>query len=190
MNTFQLIKEYLSLGFTHVIPLGFDHILFILSLFFMNSSMKSVVLQCAVFTFAHSLSLGVAAAGYIIPNSNVVEPLIALSILYAAVSNIIQHKLNSFRLLVVFLFGCIHGLGFASALQENGLSPLSFLTSLLAFNVGVELGQLLIIVLAYFAIARWFQNKVWYQARVVYPISSVIACIAFYWTIQRILTPS
>ncbi len=183
---FEIIKQYLIIGFTHVIPFGFDHILFILSIFFLNSNIKSVIIQCSVFTFAHSISLGLTAAGYILPNSKIIEPLIALSILFTSIENIVHDKVNSWRLTVIFLFGLIHGMGFASALKEIGTPQTNFLSSLLSFNFGVEFGQITIILLAYFLISKWYINKPWYKLRIVYPISSIIGCIALFWTIQRI----
>jgi hypothetical protein len=187
MVVFENIIKYLPLGFTHVIPLGFDHILFILSLFFLNSKLKSVVIQCSVFTLAHSLSLGLAAAGFIIPNSNYIEPLIAISILFTAIENIINTKVNTYRLFIIFGFGLIHGLGFAKALSEIGIPNNQFFSSLLSFNLGVEFGQITIILLTYFVFSKWFSDKIWYKERIVYPISTIIAIIALYWTIERIL---
>ena len=186
MSLPEVISRYLSIGFTHVIPLGFDHILFILSIFFLNSDLKSVIIQCSVFTVAHSISLGLTAAGYIIPDSKIVEPLIALSIVFTSVENIVHQNINPWRLIIIFLFGLIHGMGFANALREVGLPSANFLSSLLSFNVGVELGQITIILLAYFLVGKWFGNKVWYKERIVFPISSIIACVALYWAIERI----
>jgi hypothetical protein len=187
MTYFEISKQYLIFGFTHVIPYGFDHILFILSLFFLNSNLKSVIIQCSVFTLAHSLSLGITAAGYIMPNEAIIEPLIALSILFTAVENIVHNKVNSWRILVIFVFGIIHGMGFASALKEVGLQKGFFINSLLFFNIGVEIGQITIILLAYFLIAKWTNKKVWYTTRVVYPVSALIGSIALYWMIERMI---
>ncbi len=189
MPNLETLSAYLQLGFSHVLPLGFDHILFILTLFFLSSNIKTVFVQCAVFTVAHSLSLAIAATGFIIPNSNIVEPLIALSILFTAIENIVHDKTNPWRLTVIFGFGLIHGLGFANALKEIGLPKNQFLASLLSFNIGVELGQLTIVLAAYILISKWFSHKVWYKERIVYPISTGIGCIALYWTIERILFP-
>jgi len=189
MSNLENLSTYLQLGFTHVIPLGFDHILFILTLFFLSSNLKTIIVQCSVFTVAHSLSLGIAATGLIIPNSNIVESLIALSILFTAIENIVHDKINPWRLTFMFGFGLIHGLGFANALKEIGLQKGLFLSSLLSFNIGVELGQITIILAAYFLISKWFSHKVWYKERIVYPISSVIGCVALYLTIERILFP-
>ena len=184
----EIIIQYLKLGFAHVIPLGFDHILFIVTLFFLSSKIKSIVIQCSVFTIAHSASLALTVLGYIIPNTNFIEVLISLSILFTAIENIVSKKLNSWRIVVIFCFGLIHGMGFANALNIFGLPKDQFVTSLISFNIGVELGQITIILTTYFLISKWFSEKSWYKERVVYPISSIIGCIALYWTIQRILS--
>lgn len=187
MGIFEISKQYLSFGITHVIPLGYDHILFIVSIFFLNSNLKSVLIQCSVFTIAHSISLGLSAANIIIPNTAIIEPLIAFSIVVTSVENIVNDEVKKGRLFVIGLFGLIHGMGFASALKDIGIAENHFLSSLLFFNIGVELGQVTIILAAYFLISKWFSSKVWYKQRIVYPLSCITACIALYWTIERIL---
>jgi len=186
MDFFITIQQYLVLGFTHVLPYGYDHLLFILCIYFLNSNLKSVVIQCSVFTLAHSISLGIAAAGFVVENSAFIEPLIALSILFTSIENIINIKENRYRLLILFAFGLIHGLGFATSLKEIGIPNEQFITALLSFNFGVELGQISILLLAYILISKWFVHQPWYKERIVYPISCVIGCIALYWTIERI----
>ena len=186
MDVIECIIKYGELGFTHVIPMGFDHILFILSLFLLSSDLKTVFLQCTVFTIAHSISLALAASSVIIPNSNYVEPIIAASILYTSIENIVDSKIKRWRLLIVFIFGLIHGMGFASALSEIGLPKSNFLTALVSFNIGVELGQISVLVLAWFCFAKWFANKPWYKTKLTYPLSALIACIALYWLVERL----
>lgn len=186
MIDFGNILVYLQLGFTHVIPFGFDHILFILCLFLFNSKPKTVLLQCTVFTIAHSIALGLSAAGAVMYNPNCIEILIALTILYTAIENIFFTKKSAIRFLLIFIFGLIHGFGFATALKEIGIDKEQFFSSLISFNIGVEVGQITIILLAYLLISKWFSEKVWYEQRIVYPISSAIGCIALYWTIERI----
>lgn len=186
MNAINTFINYVSTGFTHVIPMGFDHILFILTLFFMNKSLRMVVIQCSVFTIAHSISLALSAANIILPDTAVIEPLIAVSILFTAIQNIVNDRVNKWRIVIVFLFGLIHGMGFANALKENGIPDDHFVTALVAFNIGVEIAQIAIVLLAYLLISKWYSEKTWYKQRIVYPISACIACIAFYWTIARI----
>lgn len=183
----ETLIPYLKLGYTHVIPLGFDHILFILTLFFLNSKLKTVILQCSVFTLAHSLTLGLVAFGLFMPNVKIIEVLIALSILLTAVENIVTNTINPFRLLIVFAFGLVHGMGFANALLETGLPKGQYGIALVLFNIGVELGQITIILLAYFLIAKWFGAKSWYKEKLVYPLCTLISCVALYWIIERIL---
>jgi hypothetical protein len=178
--------KYLSLGYTHIIPKGFDHILFILCIFFLNTSIRQIVLQASMFTLAHSITLGLAAYGIISPPASIVEPLIALSIVFLAIENMYSTKVRSWRLLMVFLFGMIHGMGFAGALSELGLPQNAFAESLLSFNLGVELGQLTIIVLMYLFVAKIFSTRIWYRRYIVLPSSLVIASIAMCWTIQRV----
>lgn len=177
---------YLGLGFKHILPLGFDHILFVLSLFLLSPKLKPIIIQSTAFTIAHSVTLCLAAYNVITPPSRIIEPLIALSILYVALENIYSPRLKPSRIGIVFLFGLVHGLGFAGALAEMGLPKNAYFVSLIMFNVGVELGQLAIILLAYFLLAKWFADKPYYRSRVVIPLSIAIALIAAFWTIQRI----
>ena len=177
--------KYLLTGFEHIIPLGFDHILFILCVFFLNSGICQIVLQATMFTLAHSLTLGLSMYGIINPPPDIVEPLIALSILFLALENVWTKKVNPWRMALVFLFGLVHGMGFAGALSEMGMPRYAFATALIAFNVGVELGQLSVILFMYFAVAKTFAAKAWYRTRLVIPASLLIAAVAFYWTIER-----
>jgi len=177
---------YLQLGFQHILPQGFDHILFVLSLFLLSPKLKPIMWQSLAFTVAHSVTLGLAMYNVIKPSSRIVEPLIALSIMYVALENIFSPKLKAGRIAVVFLFGLVHGMGFAGALQQLGLPKASYLGSLVMFNVGVELGQLSIILAAYFLVGKWLGNKRVYRKAVVIPLSVLIAAVAGFWTIQRI----
>lgn len=177
---------YLDLGFEHIVPKGLDHILFVLCIFLLNRNLKQVLLQATAFTVAHSITLGMAMFKVFTPPVHIVEPVIALSIFYVAVENCITEKLHPSRLLIVFLFGLIHGMGFASVLTDLGLPEKEFVTALITFNVGVELGQIVVILAAWLCIGLWFWKKPWYHKRVVIPLSVVIGIIALYWTITRI----
>ena len=177
---------YLKLGYVHILPLGFDHILFVLSLFLLSPKLKPIMWQSLAFTIAHSVTLGLAMYNVIKPSSKIVEPLIALSIMFVALENVFSKKLKASRIAVVFFFGLVHGMGFAGALQQLGLPKTSYLSSLVMFNAGVELGQLTIILAAYFLVGKWLGDKPIYRKAVVIPLSVIIAIIAVYWTIQRI----
>src|ERR1700712_623696 len=186
MSKSRAALVYLGLGYKHILPLGFDHILFILSLFLLSPKLKPLLWQATAFTIAHSVTLGLAMYHVITPPARIVEPVIALSILYVALENIFSPKLKTSRIGVVFLFGLVHGMGFAGALGQLGLPKNSYLISLIMFNVGVELGQLTVILTAYFVLARYFGDKPYYRKYIVIPLSIMIAMIATYWTIQRL----
>jgi len=178
---------YMEIGYQHILPLGFDHILFVLSLFLLSPKLKPVLWQATAFTVAHSVTLGLAMYNIITPPAKIVEPLIALSILYVALENIFSPKLKASRIGVVFLFGLVHGLGFAGALGQLGLPQNAYLLSLVMFNVGVELGQITIILLAFILIGKWFGNKPYYRKYIVIPLSIMIAITAAFWTVQRLI---
>ena len=182
----EIFGTYLQLGFTHIIPLGLDHILFILSLYILEPRLKPVLVQATAFTVAHSITLGLAMYGLISPPSHIIEPIIALSILFVALENIITDRLNPWRVAVVFGFGLVHGMGFASVLTGLGLPAKDYFGSLISFNVGVELGQVTVILLAWALVGRWAANKSWYRQRVVIPASVVIGLVAAYWTVERV----
>ena len=182
----EVLGIYLQLGYTHILPLGVDHILFVLSLFLLNPKLKPILWQATAFTVAHTITLGLAMYGVIKPPANIVEPIIALSIMYVALENIFSSKLRASRIGIVFLFGLIHGMGFASALTGLGLPKNAYLESLLMFNLGVELGQVTVILAAFLLLGLPFGNKPYYRKRIVMPISIIIAAIAAYWTVERI----
>jgi hypothetical protein len=178
---------YLKLGYNHILPLGLDHILFVVSLFMLSPKLKPLLWQATAFTIAHSITLGLAMYHIIHPPANIIEPLIALSILYVSLENIFSPRLKVTRIGIVFLFGLVHGMGFAGALGKLGLPPDAYLLSLVMFNLGVELGQLTIILSAYFLLGKYFGNKPYYRQLIVVPVSAIIAIISAVWTIQRIL---
>ncbi len=186
LNKTDVALIYLQLGFTHILPLGLDHILFVLSLFLLSPKLKPVLWQATAFTVAHTITLGLAMYKIIKPPVNIVEPIIALSILYVALENIFSSKLRASRIGVVFLFGLIHGMGFASVLTELGLPQNAYFSSLIMFNLGVELGQVTVILAAFFLLGKIFGSKPYYHNRIVIPLSVLIAVIAIYWAIERI----
>ncbi len=186
MSKYDAAILYLLLGFKHIIPLGFDHILFVLSLFLLSPKLKPVLYQATAFTIAHSITLGLAMFNIITPSPAIVEPIIAISIAYVALENIFSPTFKKSRIGIVFLFGLVHGMGFANALGTMGLPEKFYLISLIMFNVGVELAQVAIILAAWFIIGKWFSEKTWYHKRIVIPLSVLIALIALYWTVERL----
>ena len=179
------VAQYVVLGYQHIVPKGLDHILFVLGLFLMSTRWRALLAQVTAFTVAHSITLGLAIYGALSLPSTVVEPLIAASIVYVAIENVLAKELHKSRIVVVFCFGLLHGLGFAGVLRELGLPRSQFLPALLSFNLGVELGQLSVIALAFLAIG-WLGSRPWYRRRIVIPGSLAIAAVGLYWTIQRI----
>ncbi|TND08029.1 MAG: membrane protein [Bacteroidetes bacterium] len=182
----EIGSMYFELGFTHIIPLGLDHILFVICIFLLNPKLKPVIWQATAFTVAHSITLGLSMYEVIVLPAHIVEPIIALSIVFIAVENMITDELKPSRIIVVFIFGLIHGMGFASVLTDLGLPQKEFVTALVTFNAGVELGQIAVIIGAWLLVGVWFSKKSWYHKRVVMPISLVIAVVALWWTIERV----
>ena len=185
-STSSLFVEYVRLGFIHILPEGLDHILFVLGLFLLSAQLKPLLLQVTAFTVAHSLTLGLGLYGVVQLSPSIVEPLIAASIVYVAVENLMTSKLHPWRPMVVFCFGLLHGLGFAGVLQNIGLPRADFVTGLVAFNVGVEFGQLSVIAIAWAATGFWFSLRPWYRSRIVVPASATIALIGLFWMIERV----
>jgi len=183
----EVIFSYIVIGFEHIVPKGTDHILFIVGIFLLSTRMKPLLWQVTMFTVAHTLTLALSMKGVISLPANIVEPLIALSIAYVGIENIFAHSLHKSRLVLVFLFGLLHGMGFAGVLSEFGMPPNAFATALISFNVGVELGQIAVIVIAYLAVGIWFRSKPWYHQRITVPASLLIAVIGLYWTYDRIV---
>ena len=172
-------------GFVHVLPLGLDHILFVLGLFFLSRKWKPILYQVSVFTVAHTITLGLATLELISAPSHVVEPIIAASIAVVALENIFFPNYRHSRLFIVFFFGLIHGLGFAGALSAFDLDPASLVIGLLGFNIGVEVGQLAVIAIA-FVVTFWLKEEAQYRKLAVVPCSILIALMGIYWTIERI----
>lgn len=183
----DVAKQYAVLGFTHILPKGLDHILFVLGLFLLSVRLKPLLWQVTAFTVAHSITLGLSIYGVVSLSPAIVEPLIAASIVYVALENTLTNELKPWRPAVVFGFGLLHGLGFAGILTEVGLPRSEFVTGLIAFNVGVELGQLAVICAAYLAVGVWAGHSNWYRARVVVPASLAIAAVGLYWTVERLV---
>lgn len=182
---------FAKIGIDHILPGGTDHILFVLALFLAAKTTRNLILQISVFTIAHTVTLGLTAAGVIEPPASIVEPLIALSIAVVAVETLFKSEPSKWRLLIIFGFGLFHGMGFAGFVREIGLPPEQFWPSLIGFNVGVEIGQLSVIVLA--ALLAWpvklmlARTNISYRAAVIIPASLIIAAIGLWWFIARSL---
>ena len=180
----SVAQQYFWLGVQHIVPNGFDHILFVVGLFLLSLKIRPLVTQVTAFTLAHALTLTAAVLGFVTLSPQLVEPLIAASVAYIAIENIVTDKLTPWRPFVVFGFGLLHGLGFANSLSALGLPDQERLFVLVMFNAGIEIGQLAVIAVAA-ATFGWCRNKSWYRPWIVIPASAVIATTGIIWAIQR-----
>ena len=185
-STFITMTDYIIIGFEHILPKGLDHILFVLALFLLSTKFKPLFFQVTFFTIAHSITLFLGVLNIVNISPNIVEPIIAISIAYVAFENLFTNKLNKTRPFIIFIFGLIHGLGFAGVLTEIGIPDDLFVTSLISFNVGVEIGQITVIFIAYVLLALPFGKKNWYNKIITKTISLIIAFVGLYWFIERI----
>lgn len=193
--------RYIAVGFEHIVPLGLDHILFVLGLFFFSLHLRPILFQVTSFTVAHTITLALASLGLVVIPASIVEPLIAVSIVYVGVENILGRINVAARTVLVFLFGLLHGLGFASVLGDFGITASHFVAALLGFNLGVEVGQLaviftaLLLILLSVRLARTApladeeqpvrEIQVTYRAISVVG-SVIISAIGAWWTVERV----
>ena len=177
--------DYVWVGFDHIVPQGLDHILFVLGLFFFSLKMGALLWQVTAFTLAHTVTLALGSLGLVSISPDIVEPIIAASIVYVGIENLFLKKLPPWRPFVIFGFGLLHGLGFASVLQDFGLGNDNFVPKLIGFNVGVEVGQLAVIAAAWVTLALFFGRFEWYHRRIAEPVSVAIALIAAFWVLER-----
>jgi hypothetical protein len=186
LTRWEVVALYLQLGFTHIVPKGTDHILFVLGIYLLTLEKRSILLQVTAFTVAHSITLALTIYGIVSLSPRIVEPLIALSIVCVAVENLFVRSFHLWRLALVFAFGLLHGMGFAGVLRELGIPRSQFIPALVSFNLGVEAGQLAVITAAFLLVGYWFGKKSWYRARITLPASACIAVVGLYWTVQRV----
>lgn len=178
--------NFVVIGFKHIVPLGVDHILFVLALFLGGREMKTLLIQTGVFTLAHSATLALSTFGVLSLSPRIVEPLIALSIGIVGLENFLRPSgMSRGRVAVVFFFGLLHGLGFAGILAETPLVEGQRLMALLLFNLGVELGQVAVLAAA-FLLSRPFKDPNQYRRLVQRPLSLVLTVIGLVWAVSRV----
>jgi hydrogenase/urease accessory protein HupE len=182
----EIASAYAILGVEHILS-GFDHLMFVLSLLFLVGFNKRLVYTISAFTLAHSLTLALSSLGLLTLRPPPVEATIALSIMLVAAEALHKEQTLSRRwpALVALLFGLVHGLGFAGALSEIGLPQNNLFVALLTFNVGVEVGQLMVVALCYGLYRALASRPFFIAARklALYAIGGVAA----YWSIGRIV---
>ena len=173
-------------GIIHIIPYGFDHILFILGLFFFSHKLKTLLIQVTTFTIAHSTTLILGGLGYVTIPVVIVEAIIAASIIWIGFENLFRKNMNISRIGVIFCFGLLHGLGFASMFKLIGLEGTDYYLNLLSFNVGIELGQILVL-LPLVILIPLFNRIKWYRILIAIPASIIIALFGVDTFINRVL---
>ena len=175
-------RHFTGMGIVHILS-GYDHLAFLAMLMIATRNLKDLLWIATTFTVAHSVTLTAAGLGWIAPTAAWVEPAIALTLLYVALENLIAATPKA-RLLLIFGFGLIHGLGFAGALSEGPLPPAAEILALLSFNLGVEIGQIAFLALVYppwRALARTSHAR---RARQVLALGVIGLCL--YWLLQRL----
>lgn len=192
LSLFDIVQRYIHSGIIHIVPHGLDHILFVIGLLAFSRSGHHLLLQISLFTVAHTLTLAGASLGLITLSPALVEPLIALSIAYIGVENLLRSSPQitpQFTLMrggVVFAFGLLHGLGFASVLADFGLPDTAFLASLISFNIGVELGQLIVVIPLFVLFRYILAEPKYYKIIFQVPVSVLIALTGIYWALERV----
>jgi len=185
-SLWEVIQTYTGSGYQHILPLGLDHILFIFGIFLLSRKLKPLLLQVTMFTLAHSITLTLGMLEIVSLSARIVEPLIALSIAYIAIENIFFDRISRARLWVIFGFGLLHGMGFASVLADFGMPKDAFALALLCFNIGVELGQVTIILAGFYGLAVWFKSAQVYRQWIVVPLSIMISVTGLIWFVERL----
>ena len=185
-SVWSSLANYMAIGFQHIVPKGLDHILFVVGLFLLSPRLRALSWQVTGFTLAHSVTLALGIYGLVSVPAAIVEPLIAASIVFVAVENLFTDRLHRWRPVAVFTFGLLHGLGFAGVLTEVGLPQAQFVTGLIGFNLGVELGQLTVIAACFLGVGLWFRHRHWYRRAIAMPASLAVAVVATFWFVERI----
>lgn len=177
--------RYFVEGIEHIL-FGPDHVLFVLLLLLLAAGFKRLVWVASSFTIAHSMTLGLSALNVVDVSAGIVEPIIALSVAYVAVETIVHKEAPRYLIAVTFVFGLVHGFGFSYVLRDEvGLPSGALIPALGAFNVGVEIGQLAVL-LPLYPLRRWLINKS-YERAVVRTLSAIALIIAVHWFIERTL---
>jgi hydrogenase/urease accessory protein HupE len=185
-SMFVSFTKFFVLGIQHIIPKGLDHILFIFGLFLFSSSLNKLIKQITIFTIAHSITLIFVSLSLIKINPQIVEPIIALSIVYVGLENIFKNYIKEYmRYVVILFFGLLHGLGFALVLSDIGFRSSKLFINLISFNIGIEVAQISIILFLYLLIAIKFANNKYYRITFQIPSSILIASIGLYWFVER-----
>jgi hydrogenase/urease accessory protein HupE len=179
-------RRFAAAGIHHIL-IGPDHLLFLVGLLLLGGSIRRLLIVVTSFTLAHSITLSVAALGLLSPPARLVEPLIALSIVYVGADNLLIRGGRDVRAWIALVFGLVHGFGFASVLREMGLASRALGWSLFSFNVGVEIGQVIVVVLVASALAALRHRSQAAGQRLAYAGSLAVMAAGAFWFFQRVL---
>jgi len=183
-----VIRKFVPAGIHHIL-IGPDHLLFLIGLLLLGGSVRRLLVVVSAFTVAHSITLSLAALNLVTPPSRIIEPAIALSIVYVGIDNLMVGRGRDVRAWIAFAFGFIHGFGFASVLREMNLPSRALGWSLFSFNVGVEIGQLLVVVVVASALMALRSQNEAVSRRVAFAGSLVVILAGAFWFVQRVFFP-
>ena len=185
---FAVIGKFVPAGIHHIL-IGPDHLLFLVGLLLLGGSFRRLLLVVSSFTIAHSITLTLAALNLVTPPARVIEPAIALSIVYVGVDNLMAGEGRDVRAWIAFAFGFIHGFGFANVLREMNLPSQALGWSLFSFNLGVEIGQLLVVVVVASALAALRSSNEAASRRLAFAGSLAVVLVGAFWFVQRVFFP-
>ena len=187
-GVFAVIRKFVPAGIHHIL-IGPDHLLFLVGLLLLGGSVRRLLLVVSSFTVAHSITLSLAALNLVTPPARVIEPAIALSIVYVGVDNLMVGRGRDVRAWIAFAFGFIHGFGFANVLREMNLPSRALGWSLFSFNLGVEIGQLLVVVLVASALMALRSSNEAAGRRLAFAGSLAVILVGAFWFVQRVFFP-
>jgi hydrogenase/urease accessory protein HupE len=187
-GTFAVIRKFVPAGIHHIL-IGPDHLLFLVGLLLLGGTIRQLAVVVTAFTLAHSLTLSLAALSLVSPPARIIEPAIALSIVYVGADNLLVRNGRDVRAWIAFVFGFIHGFGFANVLRELDLPRRALGWSLFSFNAGVEIGQLLVVVFVASAFAALRSRSAAAGQRLAFGGSLVVIAAGAFWFIQRVFFP-
>jgi hydrogenase/urease accessory protein HupE len=185
---FAVIGRFVAAGIHHIL-IGPDHLLFLIGLLLLGGSMRQLLLIVSSFTVAHSVTLSLASLNLVAPPARIIEPAIALSIVYVGVDNLMVGRGRDMRAWIAFAFGFVHGFGFANVLRQMNLPSRALGWSLFSFNVGVEIGQLLVVVVVASALMALRSRNEAASRRLAFAGSLLVIAAGAFWFVQRIFFP-
>jgi hydrogenase/urease accessory protein HupE len=184
-GTLAVIRKFVPSGVHHIL-IGPDHLLFLVGLLLVGGSLRQLVIVVTGFTVAHSVTLSLAALNIVTPPASIIEPAIALSIVYVGVDNLTVREGRDMRVWIALAFGLIHGFGFANVLREMDLPARALGWSLFSFNLGVEIGQLVVVALVASALAALRSRSAAAGRRLVFAGSIVVIAAGAFWFVERV----